>query len=55
MNLPGLSKLATFALKISVKLASKALADGKNPLTKEALADAVKAEAQRQVLKRLGA
>jgi len=54
MKIPGLGKIATFALKIGVKFASKALADGKNPLTKEALADAVKAEAQRQVLKRLG-
>ena len=55
MKIPGLSKIATFALTIGVKFASKALADGNNPLTKEALANAVKAEAQRQVRKRLGA
>lgn len=54
MKIPGLGKIASFALTIGIKFASKAIADGKNPLTKEVLADAVKAEAQRQVRKRLG-
>lgn len=55
MKIPGLSKIATFALKLGVKLASKALADGKNPLTKDALVKAAEAEALRQAGKRLGA
>lgn len=56
MKIPGLSKIATFALKLAVRSIAKAAADPANPLTiataKKALTDAVEEEALRAVVKR---
>jgi hypothetical protein len=60
MKIPGLGKIATFALnRIVLPAIGKAIADRDNPTTKQSakdiLAQAVEAEAMRQVGKRLGA
>lgn len=58
MKIPGLGKIASFALKrIVLPAIGKAIGDPGNPLTRQkvtdALTDAVEAEAMRQVGKRL--
>jgi hypothetical protein len=60
MKIPGLGKIATFALnKIVLPAIGKAIADRSNPVTKQSAKDvlvaAVEAEATRQIGKRLGA
>lgn len=59
MKIPGLGKIATFALnKIVLPAIGKAIADRTNSMTKQSAKDAVvaaiEAEAARQVKKRMG-
>lgn len=54
MNLP-IGAIARFALKhIVLPAIGKAIADGKNPLTKETAKDALEQAVQREAAKRLG-
>ncbi len=58
MKIPGLGKIATFALKIGKRAALsvvvKAVASDKVKLSKKDMLEAIEAEATRQVLKRVG-
>lgn len=59
MKIPGLGKIATFAFKhIVLPAIGRAIADRKNPLTKEgaksAIEEALAEEARRQLVKRVG-
>lgn len=60
MKIPGLGKIATFALnRIVLPAIGRAIANRDNPTTtqsaKDILTQAIAAEAQRQIGKRLGA
>lgn len=58
MKIPGLGKIATFALKIgkgvAVAVVARAVASEKVSLSKKDVTDAIKAEAMRQAEKTFG-